>query len=205
MEFEDMMKQWANQPIVDAAKLAKRREKVRNDWAKHKRKTLISNVCVTIGFVGCFVVFAWVYLSFRQGYGPLFDISILLMYALLIVYLFVTWKGYSYRQSYAGQESLDYVNHQIAKLKWQRKNLTTYSLVYTLLLWLLLCCYLYEITHKGTWLLQSLAYGLSTAYIVGITWWARKVKVPKTLVKIDDMMNDLEAIREELEKMKGSM
>jgi len=198
MNFDDIQKSWQAQPVNALEDVSQLKEGLKTLWEKHQRKTLRNNIWVTVSFIVTLAAIGWIYVAFNKQYGPMFTLSIIMIYVLLTVYLYVLWKGFAYRQNNLEAASQEYIDYQISKLNWRRKTITVYSWVYATILWIALVIYIIELTRTGSALFRYTALGITTAYAFGITWWGRFVKCKKQLIEIDDMTHDLQSIKDKL-------
>jgi hypothetical protein len=146
---------------------------------------------MSICFLLTFSVIGWIYLSFQNKYRWPFDLSIAAISSLMILALIVAWKSYSFKTQDLGVSSIEYLQHQVKKLEWQRKTLTIYIWIYNLLLWLAITMYIIEITRRGTLLFTLTAIGVNTLYVVGFSLWSKYYKNKKKIQAIDTMLAEL--------------
>ena len=198
MNFEDLQKNWQSQPVNIPADTVELKQQLQTKWQKHQRKVLLRNVFVTVSFAMVFVVIGWVYIAFNHQYSWPFAVSIGTIYILLLVFLWVSWRGYAFKKEYLDMASTVYIDYQLQKLKWQRKIITTYTLIYSVLLWLALMMYTIEVTKHGSATFRFTALGVTTAYVLGVTLWSRFSRQKKQLAKLDEMMVELENLQKGL-------
>jgi MFS family permease len=196
-DFENIQKNWLSQPIEQKHNEAAV-SSVQNKWITYQRKSKLSTWLMTAGFLVAFIVITWVYFTFREKYRWPFDASIAIAILLMIIFLFVKWRSYGFEKKSMDVPEIEFINNQIKKLSWDKKILTKYLYVYNLLLWLALCLYTIEVTRKGTLLFTLTALGITTAYIFGVTLWARFYKQKKQIAVIDDLISDLNAMLKEM-------
>lgn len=197
--FEDIQNSWLAQPLADAAQPVSINN-VQSKWQQHQRKVLINNWKITAGFTVVFVVVGMVYLAFKERYHWPFHASIAAMYGLMFVFLGVTWKSYALKKESFEHSSAEFIDYQISKLNWQRKTLTTFVWIYNVLLWLALSLYTVEITRTGSLTFTLTALSVTTAYLVGLTIWARFYKQKKQIKEIDEIISELKDLQIQLLK-----
>jgi len=195
--FEDIQKNWLSQPVNDLVKPTEI-QFVQNKWQKYQRKVLFANVGSSIGLLAALIVIGWVYFSFRHQYRWPFEASIATVYCLIIIFLIVSWKSYGFKKENLEVSSTDFIKYQISKLEWQRKVLTRYVWVYSVLLWIAISFYIVEVTKKGSVLFTLTALGITTAYILGVGLWSWFRKSKKQLRQIDDIIYDLKQLHDAL-------
>ncbi|WP_342332637.1 hypothetical protein [Pedobacter sp. FW305-3-2-15-E-R2A2] len=188
--FEDIQNNWLSQQVIEELKITDI-QSAQNKWQKHQHKLWISNVVMSICFLLTFSVIGWIYLSFQNKYRWPFDLSIAAISSLMILALIVAWKSYSFKTQDLGVSSIEYLQHQVKKLEWQRKTLTIYIWIYNLLLWLAITMYIIEITRRGTLLFTLTAIGVNTLYVVGFSLWSKYYKNKKKIQAIDTMLAEL--------------
>jgi hypothetical protein len=198
MNFEDIKKNWQTQPVGATAAAVIIKPELKSKWQQHQQKVLRTNICMSLGFLPAMIAIAWVYISFKDEFHWPFKVSIATMYTLMLVFAAVSWRSYAFKKENFEDSSKDYVDYEIKKLSWQRKLITTYSWIYMALLWFALTMYIFEITTGGNDLLRYSAIGISTLYIVGITFWARRKKQKKQLSTIDNLVAELEAMQKKI-------
>jgi FtsH-binding integral membrane protein len=196
--FEDIQQNWLAQPVSDQVRPAEI-QFVQNKWQKYQRKLLFANLRMSIGLLAALIFIGWVYFAFRHQYSWPFGASIATVYCLIIVFLIVAWRSYGFKKENLEISSADFVNYQIRKLEWQRKVLTRYVWIYSVLLWIAMSFYIVEVTSKGSVLFTLTALGITTAYILGIGLWTWHRKTKKQLRQIDDILNDLKQLQEALD------
>ncbi|HEY8893359.1 MAG TPA: hypothetical protein VIM79_01045 [Niastella sp.] len=195
--FEDIQKNWLSQPVNDLVKPTEI-QYVQNKWQKYQRKVLFANLGSSIGLLAALIVIGWVYFSFRHQYRWPFEASIATVYCLIIIFLIVSWKSYGFKKENLEVSSTDFIKYQISKLEWQRKMLTRYVWVYSVLLWIAISFYIVEVTKKGSVLFTLTALGITTAYILGVGLWSWFRKSKKQLRQIDDIIYDLKQLHDAL-------
>nr|WP_199157606.1 hypothetical protein [Pedobacter sp. ASV2] len=197
MNFDDIQKSWQAQPVqVNTDNKVLNAQKDR--WQKNQQKLFKVNICMSLGFLAAMIVIGWVYFSFKAEYGLPFKISIATVYTLMIVFLVISWRSYSFKKRNIDDSSQKYIQQQIKMLKWQKDVITKYTWFYIVLLWLAMVMYILEITLKGTPTFRYTALAITTLYMFGITWWNRLRKQKKQLIEINELIADLESIRQGL-------
>jgi len=197
MNFEDIQKSWRGQQVAEPQGLQLQQE-VKTRWQKQQRKLLLTNIGVTLAFIGTSCIMLSVYLSFHQGRSLFFSSSILAICALMFFYLGVMWRGISYRKERMDVSSTDYLDHQIKKLLWQRKVLKTFSQYYAVILWLCLMLYGWDVTAGGTIWFKLGFVGLTSAYIFGMLIYINKTKRKRQIKKLDELIASLREIKDSI-------
>ncbi|MBB6502160.1 hypothetical protein [Pedobacter cryoconitis] len=198
MNFEDLQKSWQGQPVNVITDTSKLKSSLQTRWEKYQSKLFKQKVYGSILLLVTLVGIGWVYLAFHELFRWPFTVSIAAMYALILVYIFVSWKSYAFKKENLESSSAGYISYQLDKLKWQRKTVTLYTWIYLVLLWLSLVMYISEVAAKGTVFFQCMAVLVVTTYILGVHLWYRYKKQKKVLSEIDEMTADLQQIRQEL-------
>lgn len=197
--FEDIQKNWLSQPVNDVVQPSEI-QFVQNKWQKQQRKVLFANLAMSFGFLIALITIGWVFFAFRHQYGWPFEVSIAVIYCLIIIFLIVSWRSYGFKKESLEVSSVDFIHYQISKLHWQRKVLTTYVWIYCVLLWLALSLYTVEITRRASILFTLTALGITTAYLTGIALWSWFRKTKKQLRQIDEIIYDLKQLHHSLNK-----
>ncbi len=195
--FEELQKNWLSQPVNDMVNPAEL-QLVQNKWKAHQRKVLLANLAMSAGFLAALIIVGSVYVAFRHQYGWPFEVSIVAIYCLLIIFLNAAWRSYGFKRENLEISSADFIDHQISKLEWQRKILNTYVWIYCVLLWLALSFYVVAVTGKGSVLFTFTALGIITAYFMGMALWAWFRKNKKQLRQIDELIYDLKQLQHTL-------
>lgn len=195
--FEELQNSWLSQSVEKNTK-DNIVHIVQCKLDKNQRKLRRYNLCMSIGFVLAGSVIAWVYFTYQQQYNWPFDVSLGSTFSLMIVFAVLSWKSYDFRKDQRDIAGIDYLNNQIEKLKWQKKMLTNYVWVYTVLLWLAMVGYIVEITKRGSLLFTFTALIITTLYIAGISLWNRFYKQKKQLETIDELLKSFEQMRDEI-------
>lgn len=193
MDFDDIQKSWQAQPVqvnMDNKILNAQKDR----WQKNQQKLFKANICMSLGFLAAMIVIGWVYFSFKAEYGLPFKISIATVYTLMIVFLVISWRSYSFKKRNIDDSSQEYIQQQVKMLKWQKDVITKYTWFYIVLLWLAMVMYICEITMKATPTFRYTALAITTLYIFGITLWNRLRKQKRQLLEINELITDLESI-----------
>lgn len=199
MEFEDIQKSWQAQRIQGNPH-PKLFEAQKNRWERNQQKLLKNNIWMSLGFVAAMVGIGWVYFAFHEQYGIHFRVSIACIYILMILFLVVNWRSYSFRRGNMDDSSKEYIQQQIKRLSWQKNVIKRYTFIYVILLWMALVMYIWEITITATPIFRFTAFGLTTIYLFGITMWNKVKKQKKQLEEINLLISGLEDIKGSLEK-----
>ncbi|WP_316804847.1 hypothetical protein [Pedobacter nototheniae] len=194
MDFEDIQKSWQAQP-VEVNTDHKLLDAQKDRWERNQQKLFRNNICMSLGFFVAMVVIGWVYFSFKDQYGLPFKISIATVYILMIVFLVINWRSYAFKKRNIHDSSQEYIQQQIKRLNWQKNIITKYTWMYTILLWLAMVMYIWEITMMATPTFRYTALGITTFYIFGITVWNRARKQKKQLKEIHELIADLENMK----------
>lgn len=195
--FEELQNSWLSQP-VEEKNTDHITHLVQDKLDKHQRKLLRSNLLMSGGFLIASLMIAWVYVTYHQRYNWPFDVSMACVLSLMIVYSGLSWKSHDFRKDPRDIAGIDYLNNQIGKLKWQKKMLTVYIWVYTVLFWLAMVGYLVEITKGASLYFTLITLTLITLYIAGISVWNRFYKQKKQLKTIDELLKSFEQMRDEI-------
>ena len=196
--FEELQHSWLSQPIEQNT-TENIFHVVQDKWDKHQRKLRRSNTGMSIGFLLASAVIIWVYFTYHQKYHWPFAVSIAASLSLMIVFAVLSWRSYDFRRDQRDVSGIEYLDNQIGKLTWQKKMLTTYVWVYTVLLWFALVGYIVEITKGGSLLFTITALAITTIYIGGISLWNRFYKQKKQLTAIDELLKSFQQMRKEIE------
>lgn len=194
MNFEDIQKSWKAQQVAEPAGLQLQRE-VKDRWEKQQRRLKLTNIGVTLAFIGTGSVLAWVYISFHQGHSLFFGGSILAMCLLMFLYLGMMWRGLAYKKERMDVSSSEYLDYQIKKLLWQRKVISTYSQYYSFILWACLMLYGWDVTARGTIWFKLCFFGLTSAYIFGMLIYVNMTKRKRQLRNLDALISDLRELK----------
>jgi len=202
MDFENIQKSWHKQPVIadpDHTVLNAQKDK----WQRNQKKVFKMNICMSAAFLGTMLGIGWVYFSFEDQYGPAFKISIASVYILMIVYLIITWRSYSFKRINLDSSSQTFIQQQIKKLRWQKDVITKYLVIYIILLWLAMVMYILEIAKEGTPTFRYTAIGVTTMYLFGCAIWSRATRQKKHLQELNDLIADLDDLKKGLDTMHG--
>ena len=194
IDFEDIKNSWQAHPIgvnTDQKLLYVKKDK----WERNQKRVFKSNLLISIGFFIAMLGIGWVYFTFKDQYGLPFKISIATVYILMIVFSVVSWRSYRFKKRDTDDSSQEYIQQQIKSLTWQKDVITKYMWIYTILLWLAMLLYIWEITTKATPTFRYTAFGITTLYIFGITVWGRVYKKKKQLKEINELIGDLKRLK----------
>ena len=195
MNFDDIQKSWKDQPVREPVNVAQLKSDVKTRWEKQQRRLKLTNIGVTLAFAGTIAIMASVYVSFHEGHTIFFGGSIFAMWALMVVYLGVMWRGLAYKKDAMEVSSTEYLDYQIKKLAWQRKVIAKYSQVYAVILWLCLMLYMWDVTTGGSLWYKIGAPLITSAYIFGMLVYVNMTKRRKQIKKIDELVADLEELK----------
>lgn len=198
MNFEDLQKNWQAQPVNDLAEIGQLKAGFESQWKRNQRKELKKNIFLSIAFTAVLVIVGWVYVAFQHQYGWPFVVSIASLYVLLLVFLFVSWQSVGFKKENSEVSSKEYIHYQLKKLHWQRKIITTYLWIYTVLLSLTLAMYIWEVTSRGTATFRLTALAVTLGYVLGVTMYTRFFKQKKQLAELQQIITDLKQIQNNL-------
>jgi len=198
MDFEQLQQSWRSQPIDAAADIAGIKNKVENQWAKQQRSIMRSNTFTTIAFAAVLVNFGWVYSSFHKGHTIFFGGSLLFMTLLMLVYVWVLWKGYILKKNDPSVSSDVYLSAYLDKLYWRRKTITTFTWIYSVLLWLAFMFYCFDVTTGGSPAWRILPPVIISVYIFGMNWILSKTTKKKQLKKLDELIGDIRQLKDKM-------
>ena len=194
MNFEDMQRNWQSQPVDQPDEKQGLNKKLLSQWQQQQQQVKQTNILATAGFVGVFVVAGSIWLSFHAARSVFFTGSIFFVSALMLVYLWVIWKGVANKKSDTTVSTMEYIDQSIQKLFWRRKTLTTYKWTYSILLWIGMMLYLLDTTNGNL----SSGIGIpiaTTAYIFGMRLYLRNTKEKKQIVELDQLINDMQLLK----------
>ena len=200
MDFDELKKSWQSQNVDIPEGPSAGNAKLMSEWQKQQRGVLWSNIGTTAGFVGVLIVFGWVYKSFHEGRSIFFTGSLVFISVLLLVYLWVIWKGIANKKNDPTLSSKEFIEHSIEKLKWRRKTITTYTTAYSILLWAALMLYLLDVTRGSRLVWQIVEAACTTLYIFGMRFFVVKNKQKKQLLQIDQLISDMKLLKSKLEE-----
>lgn len=193
MDFNELQKSWMAQEITVPEQSPAAKEQLLARWRRQQRTVLISNIGVTVGFVVTLAVLAWVFVSWHTSHGWLFSGSLLCMAMLLVVYLWVVWRGAVFHRPDFSLPASEYATRYVAALRWRRKTITTFVWVYMLLLWLSLMLYFTSVLDGTSMVVRMLAPVITTAYMVIVIFAVRKKK-RRQLAEIDSLIADFSSL-----------
>lgn len=191
MNFEELQQGWKQQPVNRQEDITAITERIASQAAAQKKKILRGNVRTTFGFAVALYVFGRVFLQHYKEADWFFGGSIFFMSLLLLVYLWVIWKGMPYRKLNTGTDNEAYIAHYVAKLEWQRKVIMHYRKFYAVLLWAALMVYLTDVTAPLSLPYRILAPVATTTYIVGVMALTWRFQQKKQLQEIDGLLANL--------------
>ncbi|MBS1586457.1 MAG: hypothetical protein JSS82_13025 [Bacteroidetes bacterium] len=194
MNFEDIQKSWKAQQVAEPAGL-QRQQEVKSRWEKQQRRLKLTNIGVTLAFIGTGSVMTWVYLAFHEGHSLFFGGSIMAMCLLMFLYLGLMWRGMAYKKERMDVSSSEYLDYQVKMLLWQRKVASTYSQYYSFILWACLMLYGWDVTAPGTIWFKLAFFGLTSAYIFGMLIYVNKTKRKRQLKSLDALIADLRELK----------
>lgn len=190
MNFDDLQKSWKDQPLNVPDDDGAAREQLMQKWNKQQRTVLWSNIATTGGFAAVLCVLGWIYASFHEGRSILFGGSIATMTLLLLVFLWVLWKGTVLKKMDLSLPGNEYLARYTAALRWRRRTITHYTWVYMILLWLALMLYMLDVLAEASLAVRIGGPLATTAYLIVVKLATRK-KQRKNLREIDELLNDL--------------
>ncbi len=198
MEFDELKESWKSQPIETSGESLSVNDNLVAKFRKQQRRVLWSNVFTTIGFIGVFCLFAQGYFLHHNERSAFYGGSIITMVIVMLVYLWVIWKGLALKRMDLTLASKDYLDKYLATLSWRKKLITTYSWIYVVSLWLALMFYMTDVLHSGTFLLHLAAMGGTTVYIFGMQIRNRLTSGKRQLVKLKDLIEEIELLKVKL-------
>lgn len=152
---------------------------------------LWSNIAVILSYLLLIAVVARIYGSYSGKHSVLLICSLILIYVLLAIYLFVVWKSLAYQRIHFKRASKAYLNYQISKLGGQRKLISVYLLIYGLIL-CISCLFFFIDIHNGITLLFKLTAPVSLmTYIFGLYFIISFTDQKKKLDKLDKQIEYL--------------
>ena len=191
-----MQKSWQGQPInVNTDQL---KSSLQTKWQKYQCKVLTRIIISNILLAVTLIVLGWVYLSFYEQFGWPFKVSIAAMYAIILIVIFLYWRGYAFRKENMEASSSGYISYQLDKLSSQRRLITRYNWIYLALLWLVLMMHLWEVTSIHPPVYRWTVLSATSAYILGVCLWYGLKKQKKQLIEIDEIITDLQQIKKQL-------
>jgi hypothetical protein len=188
MNFEEIQQSWKSVSPGAGGHRPPATESLLNQIKKQQRVVIRSNVAVTIAFAATFSVFAWLFFAFHAQRGFLFSGSIFFMTALMMVYLFVMWKGVAFKKMDPTVTAPEFLSHYLKKLEWRKKLITTYTWIYGLLLWLTIMAYMLDVTEGTRPLMRIGAPLITTVYIVAVLFITRFTKGKKQLHNLNELI-----------------
>ncbi|WP_216849027.1 hypothetical protein [Pedobacter sp. L105] len=114
----------------------------------------------------------------------------------MFIICLISWKSYAFKKENFEVSSIHFISYHIRKLNWQRNIIMKYIWVHTVLIWLALVMYTWSSHRTTTFKFTALA--IITVYIFGITGWFWIKKLRKEVSKLNDLMADLEYMKEKL-------
>lgn len=195
MEFDELKKSWKSQPIDAGSQTATKSGDLISRFGKQQRGVLRSNIIVTLAFCATFILFGKLYLKFHEGRTVFFGGSMLAMAIVMLIFLWVQWKGYSLKKMDLTQASSQYLDRYLRTLTWRKALITTYSWVYSFALWLSLMFYMADVLQGGSRLLYIEVMGGTTLYIFGVQLWTRYRSRRKQLTELNDLIEEMELLK----------
>lgn len=193
MDFNELQKSWREQQLNVPEQSPAAKEQLLGRWRRQQRTVLLSNIGVTAGFAVALGTVAWVFLSWHRSHGWLFSGSLLCMSLLLLVYLWVIWRGAVFHRPDFSLPVSTYASRYVAALRWRRKTITTFVRLYMLLLWLSLMFYFISVLEGTSMVMRIAAPVATTAYMFIIIYAVRKKK-RRQLAEIDSLIADFSAL-----------
>jgi hypothetical protein len=198
MNFEEIQKSWKAQPLNDSKDPSTMKALFEDKWQINKKALLKTNLLMSFGFLLAMAGIVWVYLEYHQHFHWPFDLSIAACCTLMILFAAVCWRSYGFKKDNLEGTISAHLQYQLQKLRWQRLVLSVFTLVYTVLLWIALMMYTFEVTARGTLIFQIEAIAVITLYMALVSWLTRKRK-QRTLAEINAMIAELETIQLNIE------
>lgn len=188
MNFEEIQQSWKSVNPGAGVHRPPETESLLNQIKKQQKAVIRSNVAVTIAFVVTFSVFASLFLAFHAQRGLLFSGSIFFMTVLMMVYLFVMWKGVAFKKMDFTVTAPEFLSHYQKKLVWRKRLITTYTWIYGVLLWLAVMAYMLDVTDGAGPMMRIGAPLITTVYIVAVLFITRFTKGKKQLIKLNELL-----------------
>lgn len=201
MDFDELQKSWKTQQVDIPEIKPEAVDELMGKWTQQQKKLKRRNILSSVAFFLVFINLGWVYTTLREGRSIFFGGSILMMALLMVIYIWVMWKGVTYDKYDPAAASNVYIDKYLQKLYWQRKTVTRYTWVYAWLIWLAFMFYCYDITTGGAMLWRILIPVIITIYIFGMLLITRYTAKKKQLKKIDELIEEMEEIKGKMEGM----
>jgi cation transport ATPase len=196
--IEDLQAAWKSQDVRLPAVPENLEQEVKDQWQQRQKKVLWRNIGTSLAFGVVYYVFYRVYRSYHTDHSIFFGASILFTSLLMAVYLWALWRGLLYAVVDMGFSNRAYLERLLKKLRWQRFTITHLSVAYSLLLWISMMFYCWDVTRQGSLLFRWTAALLITAYILGVAILTRKTRQKKQIRQIDSLIEKLQQIKDGL-------
>ena len=194
--LEDLQQLWQQQPAGPALDAEALRERAVRQMEGHRRRVLVTNVGITLGFALAIGVGVGVYLRFpdRSGY---FYGSLICMGVLLLVMLAVLWMGVGPKPASPVENPQRYLKQARRPLKMRLATYRVCMPAYMGLLWG--CFQFYFRDLYGAWTSSAFltASGALTAWVLGVYFFSRR-KQRRQRAELQQMLDDLDRWEERL-------
>jgi len=196
MNFEELQNSWKEQPLSVPRDTSGSRDELMGKWRRQQRTVMWRNIGTSCGFAMALSVLAWVYISFHAGRSLLFSASLLTMVLLMLVYLWVLWKGTILKKMDLSLPKEQYVSQYLAALYWRRKTITVYIWVYCAVLWLAMFFYFLDVLAGASLALRIGAPVFTAVYLIGAQLLIKKKSQHKQLAQLDELISDLKKLQD---------
>jgi membrane-associated HD superfamily phosphohydrolase len=188
--FDQLRRDWIAAPVPDVpAKLVQ-------SVANQQRKTIFTNIGVSLSFAAVYVVIFWVYTTY-DDHTPAFYTSLILMAVLLGVYLTALWTTVMVNVPDPTENTRTYALATVKKLELRRFLLDKGTPVYGILLTAILFLYYTDVLMHASLTFKLTAYGLTGAYLVIVSLLSNK-KRKRQIAELDALIADVKQMIEPL-------
>jgi hypothetical protein len=156
---------------------------------KVQQMLLWSTLCSVWSYLVLIIVIARIYASFHGKHPVLLVASLIFIYVLMGILIWVAWKGMTYKRSYFYAASKSHIKYQLSKLSGQRKLISYYLLEYGLLLAISSVFFCTGVQHGLTLLLKLTAPVSILTYVLGIYFIINFTGQMKKLELIERQVN----------------
>jgi hypothetical protein len=129
---------------------------------------LWSNICAVWSYLILIIMIARLYSNLHGKHPFLMQGSLVTMYILLGILLFVSWKNSAYEHPQFKKASKTYLNYRIKTLAGQCKQISFYLLIYAVILGLASGFFFWDIKHGLSIILKITAPVSIATYLLGI-------------------------------------
>lgn len=186
--FDQLRRDWIAAPVPDVpAKLVQ-------SVANQQRKTVFSNIAVTVSFAVVYGVIGWLFFTL-DGRTPAFYTSIALLAVLLAVYLTAFWATVMVNVPDPTENTRTYASATLKKLELRKFLIQKGMPVYGVLLTAILFLYYTDVLMHASLTFKLTAYGLTGAYLVIVSVLSAK-KRKRQIDKLDALIAELRPLVE---------